>query len=813
MRASWHLLGRRVLCAMLLSGAALAAQAQITVVGTSTTPSPASSGVTSVTLNTPAGVTANDVLIANLAVRGGSGVTLGTPPPGWTLVNRTNSGTAVAQAVYVRTVAASEPASYTWTFTPGDRAAAAIVAFRGVSTTTPIDVSAGQATSPAATAIVAPSVTTTVANTMLVGLYSIAQGGEAFTAPGGMTERFDISTGAGPNGVTIAAATATQATIGASGPRTASATSSELGVGTLVALRPGCGPTFTVTNTSNSGAGSLRQAITDANACPGLNTIAFNVTGTGCVSGVCTIAPTAVLPTITDPVVIDGTTQPGFSGVPRIQIDGVSTSGVNGLQLNTTGSTIRALSIIRFGQAAILLDGAGVTGNTVAGNYLGLRADGTAAGNFEGVNLQNGAASNTIGGSTAADRNVIGSNTSDGIQLGLGSSNNIIRGNYVGLDPTGTLARGNAHDGIDIDTGAASNQVIGNVVSANSEDGIEMGGSAPDSPNNVIRGNLIGTRADGTGSLGNAGSGIRVGGASPATNLAIGGTAAGDGNTIANNTGAGVWVQSGTGVAILGNSMFSNGGLGIDLGSATGVTANDGVKSSGQPNLLMDFPVFTSTALSGTTLSVAGYVGSAANQSTFANPRVEVFIADTTAAGNGEGRTYLGFLTTDASGNFSGSIAGVSGITTGTTRITATATDASNNTSEFGPNFVVSNAAATVGGFNAFETTTASGATSGVIKTKVAGSAFSLSLVALNAGRTAVETSFTGSVTVELLDASNNSGALNATTGCRSSWTTIQCVPRRAGARHVFERRHHGDRLFDRQLRDPAGELRFAAGQ
>jgi hypothetical protein len=80
------------------------------------------------------------------------------------------------------------------------------------------------------------------------------------------------------------------------------------------------------------------------------------------------------------------------------------------------------------------------------------------------------------------------------------------------------------------------------------------------------------------------------------------------------------------------------------------------------------------------------------------------------------------------------------------------------------------------GGFNAFETSTAAGAITGVIKTKIAGTAFSLAVVALNTTRTAVLTTFTGTVTVELLDASNNSGALNATTGCRSSWTGIGTV-------------------------------------
>jgi len=82
----------------------------------------------------------------------------------------------------------------------------------------------------------------------------------------------------------------------------------------------------------------------------------------------------------------------------------------------------------------------------------------------------------------------------------------------------------------------------------------------------------------------------------------------------------------------------------------------------------------------------------------------------------------------------------------------------------------------TPGGFNAFETSTASGAITGVIKTKISGTAFTLAIVALNTARTAVLTTFTGTVTVELLDADNNTGALNATTGCRSTWTNIATV-------------------------------------
>lgn len=80
------------------------------------------------------------------------------------------------------------------------------------------------------------------------------------------------------------------------------------------------------------------------------------------------------------------------------------------------------------------------------------------------------------------------------------------------------------------------------------------------------------------------------------------------------------------------------------------------------------------------------------------------------------------------------------------------------------------------GGFNAFETTTAPGAIAGVIKTKIGGVSFNLAIVALNAAKTAVETAFTGDTKIELLNAANNTGALDAN-GCRATWTTIQTAP------------------------------------
>jgi hypothetical protein len=178
------------------------------------------------------------------------------------------------------------------------------------------------------------------------------------------------------------------------------------------------GATFTVTNTANSGPGTLRQAILDANANPGLDTINFNLPG----SGVQTIAPTNALPAITNAVFIDGFSQPGSSAntsatgdnsVHLIRLDGYKCrdSFPSGLNFNTayvfaasaaSGSTVRGLCIVRFYHGISATE---VSSLTVSGNWIGLDVDGIARGNGgNGVNITASfslSQSNVIGGSTA----------------------------------------------------------------------------------------------------------------------------------------------------------------------------------------------------------------------------------------------------------------------------------------------------------------------------------------------------------------------------------------------------------------------------
>ena len=133
-------------------------------------------------------------------------------------------------------------------------------------------------------------------------------------------------------------------------------------------------PSFVVINTNDTGAGSLRQAIIDSNATPGVtDTISFNIPG----GGVHTITPTIALPAILSPAIIDATTQPGYAGAPLIELNGVAieAGGTNGLIVTGGNTTIRGLAINRFTGHGIFISTGG--GNVVEASYLGTNAAGT----------------------------------------------------------------------------------------------------------------------------------------------------------------------------------------------------------------------------------------------------------------------------------------------------------------------------------------------------------------------------------------------------------------------------------------------------
>lgn len=460
--------------------------------------------------------------------------------------------------------------------------------------------------------------------------------------------------------------------------------------------------TITVTATGDSiavdGSVTLREAITSMNNGANVNAdvVAVGAYGTGNTinfsigSGVQTIVPLgAQLPAITVPVVINGTTQPGFAGTPLIVLDGVSAGPFSrGLTITGGNTTVRGLVIHRFFYGIELNGG---DGNTIAGNYIGLDATGTLAraNTDSGILVESGSDNNFIGGTTAADRNVISGSPGNGLQVQT-VSGIFIQGNYIGTNAAGTAAIGNG-TGINLNIPNATiggtsgvtpggpctgpcNLVSGNVV------GIGLGSG---SSGTQIFGNLIGTNAAGTGALGNTSTGISV----PSSMNIIGGTNLSAANVIAFNGSQGVVIADGTANSVQSNSIFSNGGvaLGIDL-AGDGPTPNDLGDGDTGPNNLQNFPVITSAPIAAGMVTISGTLNSTASM----NFRLEFFSSVACNASSptnfGEGQTFLGFLVvaTDASGNatFGGPLSTFS-IPPGQTVITATATDPENNTSEF----------------------------------------------------------------------------------------------------------------------------------
>jgi hypothetical protein len=485
----------------------------------------------------------------------------------------------------------------------------------------------------------------------------------------------------------------------------------------------------------------------------------------------------------------------GNDAVLKIVIDGINAgAGANGLDVYGSGSIVRGLVIQRFSGAGILLSGykvdaygnfVGTTalGTAARGNVVGIRVTGDQAdvgsslpanrnvisgnqgdgilvespssysfilGNYVGVRkgggvaLPNGGngirivdADNTrVGGPAAGSGNVISGNAAAGIQVtkDSGASDTMILGNYIGTNAAGTAAVGNLGDGVYTD---ALSVRIGdvtagsrNVISGNGSSGIEL----HDSDSNIVQGNLIGTKSDGTGSLGNT-DGITLNGS--ADDNTIGGSTNAAGNVIANSDFDGIFLTGGihnaiqrnvvrnntfhgllinavvtnvsgntilgngedgvevsgnvSGVAISANQIFANGALGIDLHGGVEdsfkVTGNDANDPDTGPNGLQNTPVLTSAIRQNNGVTnVIGSLDSLASTQF----RVEIFFAVADGSGHGEGQVFFGTqnVTTNSSGDVSFNIP-IGGLSAGMV-LTATVTTVSGgNTSEFSNNITV----------------------------------------------------------------------------------------------------------------------------
>lgn len=239
----------RTLLTLVALGSGLAAgpdvQAAPALLGTRTT-AVSATAVTTLSINRPTGTGTRVLLLAQLSIRGGTNVTTLTAPAGWTLVNRTNSGTVVALAVYSKWVAAdlsTEPANYSWTFTSG-YVAGSIAAFSGTAPGTPVAASAGLADTASARTLDAPSISPTMGDTLLVGVWGSSHGSRSYTPPTGMTERTDVGSSGTTNGTRLGMATEVRAASGATGVRTATVSNNVTGSGILLALAPAQRPPF-----------------------------------------------------------------------------------------------------------------------------------------------------------------------------------------------------------------------------------------------------------------------------------------------------------------------------------------------------------------------------------------------------------------------------------------------------------------------------------------------------------------------------------------------------------------------------------------
>lgn len=437
---------------------------------------------------------------------------------------------------------------------------------------------------------------------------------------------------------------------------------------------------------------SLRAAIDEANAqtnATGPDVIRFQLPG----NEVHLIAPQSALPMVTDPVIIDGTTQPGYTGSPRIELDGSAAGdGAAGLTIAAGDSTIAGLAIYQFGGSGIVLQGGagntirqnhlgtdsagtnplgngahGVTvfasahnviggmatsdGNLVSGNgvhgifvtrsastdnrvqnnIIGLAVDGVAQmGNGgAGIRVDQGANHNTIG----SPGNTISANGVDGIRIaGVTSTVNLVAGNRIGTDVAGRLPRGNTANGVVVDN-APHNKIgvpgEGNLISGNQQNGVSINGS--DATSNDVQANRIGLNVDGSEPLPNQLAGVSLFDA--AANM-IGGTTAGAGNTISGNRGTGVFI---TGASAANNRLAGN-----LIGTTPSGTAPLGNQSFGV--VIRDAPDNTvggneaggRNVISGNGAHGVGLIGNSATGNVVAGNLIGTNLAGTGAIGNGQ---------------------------------------------------------------------------------------------------------------------------------------------------------------------------------
>lgn len=458
--------------------------------------------------------------------------------------------------------------------------------------------------------------------------------------------------------------------------------------------------TFTVTNINDSGAGSFRQAIIDANTnsnAGDMDLINFNIAG----SGVHTISPSSALPSISEKVTIDGYSQPGASantaiapnpmnGTIMIEVDMKDAQNTSSMDISANDSILRGLALFSTTPISHSLLSVNASNVQLSGSYINVRADGSTLVDAQAsktIEFSSSYSGNQLGGMTAADRNIIGT-TSTSITSGtvnLSSDNSTVVGNYFGLarDGVGLVAAPGTINSFSDGSGGLQVEGAGNTVGgvASGARNIFSGGTAwqlnVDGSDSIIQGNYVGTDYTGaTHASYHNGSGVIF----PAVSSGnmFGGLSAGQGNLVAGVAGLGVGVarvdipvfsvvMSPNKNSILGNNIhavnifnytrFGDSNMGIDLFSEynasnpfdvdqfvftnQGPTANDVGDSDTGPNNYMNTPVLKTAQQIGNQLTISYDLDTIDSPSN--SYRVEFFANDeSTVFGAGPGETYLG---------------------------------------------------------------------------------------------------------------------------------------------------------------------------
>ncbi len=444
-----------------------------------------------------------------------------------------------------------------------------------------------------------------------------------------------------------------------------------------------------MTNTNDSGEGSLRHAIYESNASPGSNTISFDIPGTG----LQVIKPSSSLPSATVPVVIDGYTQPGSSpntaaqgdnATPMIVLDGSGLPDPThslGLEIKADNSTVRGLDVTNFAGVGVLFIG---SNDHLEGSFVGVDPTGkVAAPNGLGVGVFGG--SDVIGGTAPAARNLISGNSAGvglaSLELGtttliVPAAGGVIQDNLIGTDASGT---GNLGNGI---VGVA---VIGS--------GNVVGGTDPGEANTIAFNGTAGT-------AGNPGTGVVVASLQQSADLPITLVSTGDlisGNSIYSNGTLGVGLLSVSATEILPLLNMSSADLpsvisGLVSNLKLGVAPNVHLRPAGGPNNFLNYPNLTSavTVNGGTTVrgTLDGSPHTSYTIQFFSNPAAD-------PSGHGQGQVFLGETTVSTGGDGLAAVvySPPSAVPPGQV-IAATAIDPGNDTSEFSNDVTVSPTAA-----------------------------------------------------------------------------------------------------------------------